>query len=284
MVHNGTLTPQFRPDQARWIILPVNDHMVDQDSSPTRPLVRVLIVDDDVFMRDGLSLNLSGKGFEVLEAGDEATALALALGEPAPEVAVVDISIPPEAQVVRWTANNFGVRLAQRIKAERPAMGIVFLSAYEYHLDGVWDMIRAGQRGLAYKLKGRRSNALIEAINKVLEGKVEIDPEVRAKRPALIDELYRLLDPEERPWVERVLSRFPTLTPQELRTANLLAASHNTQGIAAKLGVQRADSLIGRVYAKLGLSELSTAAPHLRQSTVLVKACMIRDFETGSMT
>ncbi len=253
---------------------------IENPESP--PQVRVLVVDDDVFMRDGLSMNLSSKGFDVVQAGDEATALELALGDPAPDVAVIDISIPPEPQVVRWSANNHGIRLAQRIKAERPAIGIVFLSAYEYHLDGVWDMIRSGQRGLAYKLKGRRSSALIDALHKVLEGKVEIDPEVRAKRPALIDELYRLLDADERPWVERVLSRFPTLTPQELRTANLLAASHNTQGIAAKLGIQRADSLIGRVYAKLGLSELSTTAPHLRQSTVLVKACMIRDFETGS--
>ena len=42
------------------------------------------------------------------------------------------------------------------------SMGVVFLSAYEYHLDGVWDMIRVGQRGLAYKLKGRRSSALID--------------------------------------------------------------------------------------------------------------------------
>ncbi len=253
------------------------------DVNPTpHTSIRVLVVDDDGFMRDGLSTNLLGKGFKVSQAGDEATAWALAMGEQAPDVAIIDISIPPEPQVVRWTANNRGIELAQRIRAERPSMGIVFLSAYEYHLDGVWDMIRAGQRGLAYKLKGRRSSALIEAIEKVLEGKVEIDPEVRAKRPALTDELYRLLDPEERPWVERVLSRFSTLTPQELRTANLLAASHNTQGIAAKLGVQRADSLIGRVYAKLGLNDLSTAAPHLRQSTVLVKACMIRDFETGT--
>ena len=255
--------------------------MPDENVTATNN-IRVLVVDDDGFMRDGLSINLSGKGYQVLQAGDESTGWAVAMSDPAPDVAVIDISIPPEPQVSRWTANHHGIRLAQRIRAERPAMGVVFLSAYEYHLDGVWDMIRAGQRGLAYKLKGRRSSALIDAIEKVLEGKVEIDPEVRAKRPALTDELYRLLDPEERPWVERVLSRFSTLTPQELRTANLLAASHNTQGIAAKLGVQRADSLIGRVYAKLGLNELSATAPHLRQSTVLVKACMIRDFESGN--
>ena len=255
---------------------------MDSETAYDVGTVRILIVDDDVFMRDGLRMNLTGKGFEVQEAGDEASAWTLASREPAPDVAVIDISIPPEANVSKWSANNHGIRLAQKIKAARPATGVVFLSAYEYHLDGVWDMIRAGQRGLAYKLKGRRSSALIDAVRKVLEGKVEIDPEVRAKRPALTDELYRLLDSDERPWVERVLSRFPSLTPQELRTANLLAASHNTQGIAAKLRVQRADSLIGRVYAKLGLNELSTAAPHLRQSTILVKACMIRDFETGS--
>jgi len=171
---------------------------------------------------------------------------------------VIDISIPPEPHATKWTANNHGLRLAQQIKALRPEIGIVF--AYEYHLDGVWDMIRSGQRGLAYKLKGRRSSALIDAIGLVLEGKVEIDPEVRAQRPTLMEELYRLLDPEERPWVERVLTRFALLTPQEQRTANLLAASHNTQGIAAKLGVQRADALIGRVYAKLGLTVRQTWA------------------------
>jgi CheY-like chemotaxis protein len=55
----------------------------------------LLLVDDDVFNREGLRLYLEREGFRLLEAGDEASAWALALGQP-PDVAVVDISIPPD--------------------------------------------------------------------------------------------------------------------------------------------------------------------------------------------
>ena len=70
----------------------------------------------------------------------------------------------------------------QRLKAAYPAMGIVLLSAYEYYLDEVMAMLNTGMVGIAYKLKGRRSKLLLEAIYRVLEGHVEIDAEVRAKK------------------------------------------------------------------------------------------------------
>lgn len=241
---------------------------------------RVLIVDDDGFMRDGLRLYLESQGFLVQEASGEATAWEMA-GKTPPDVAVIDISIPPEPQTAKWGTDNLGIRLARRLKAAYPPMGIVLLSAYEYYLDDFWEMLRAGQRGLAYKLKGRRSASLLEAIHLVLGGHVEIDPEVHAKRPALAQELTEQLTPDERPWVEQTLTRFDQLTPQELKAANLLAASHNQQGIAQRLGIHRADTLVGRVYSKLGLNELSTGAPHLRQAAILIKACLIRDLQKG---
>jgi DNA-binding NarL/FixJ family response regulator len=240
----------------------------------------ILLVDDDAFNREGVRLFLAQEGFAVLEAGDEESAWQLA-GAHAPEAAIIDISIPPHPQTASPPGNSFGIRLAHRLKQAQPAIGILLFSAYDDRGGEILDLIQTGRRGLAYKLKGAQPRALLATLRDVLAGRVVIDPEVQFNRRDAANDLLRKLGAEERPWVERVLANFASLTAREQEVAERLAASHNTEGIARALSVtpKTAENYIGHVYDKLSLTEMRGAAPHLRQVVVLAKACLIRDLQ-----
>lgn len=235
-------------------------------------LAHVLIVEDDPFNANGLQLCLEGKGYRVSLAGDVGTAWDAA-ARLRPDAAIVDISLPPEPHPARWPHNTLGLDLARRLKTTYPALAVVIHSSYEYFLEDFQSMLRDGMRGVAYQLKGRRTTLLLDALTQTLEGRIVIDPDVSARHArALADDLLARLTPAERPWVENALTHFDDLTPHEQRAAHLLAASHTTQDIAQRLSLKRADNLISRVYAELGLSD----AP-LKPMALLIKTCMIHD-------
>jgi len=246
------------------------------------PPITILLVDDDAFNREGMRLYLAREGFAVLEAGDEETAWQI-FQERAPDVVVTDISLPPDPRTSSRPSHNFGVRLASRLKQARPAMGVVLFSAYEDRGREVLGLIQAGQRGIAYKLKGSQPKALLDAVHDVLAGRVVIDPEVSLNRRGLAEELMAQLTPEERHWIERALENLSQLTAREQDVMQRLAASHNTEGIAQALSVtpKTAENYIGHVYDKLGLNDMSREAPHLRKVVVLAKACMVHDLQGG---
>jgi DNA-binding NarL/FixJ family response regulator len=253
-----------------------NPETAERDLSP----IKVLLVDDNTFHRGGVRRYLKQKGFHVFEAGDEATAWQIASAQ-TPAVAVIDISIPPSPDQTSHTQYSFGLNLAERLKDTYPTMGVVLFSAYEDRGQEVFAMLHAGKRGLAYKLKGCRPSALLSAIHTVRAGRIEIDPEVQATPPSLLTDVLARLSAVERAWVERVLDNLDGLTPREREVVDLLAASYNTLGIAAALGItpKTADNHISHIYEKLGLNELVNSAPHLRQSSVLAKACLIQDLK-----
>jgi DNA-binding NarL/FixJ family response regulator len=240
--------------------------------------IKVLLVDDDAFNREGVRLFLTQEGYDVIEAGDEESAWQLA-NVHQPEAAIVDISIPPDAHTPSSPAHSFGIRLTHRLKQTHPAVGVMLFSAYDDRGGEILDLIRSGQRGLAYQLKGSQPRALLATLQEVLAGRIVIDPEVQFNRRNAADDLLNQLSPDERPWVERVLDNFAQLTAREQDVVERLAASHNTDGIAQALSVtpKTAENYIGHVYDKLGLVEMKSAAPHLRQIVVLAKACLIRD-------
>src|SRR5689334_3277448 len=126
---------------------PMND---ETNARPSTPLA-ILLVDDDAFNREGVRLFLSREGFQILEAGDEATAWDIAQQQ-TPAVAITDLCLPPDPQTPSRPSHNCGVRLAHRLKDAYPAMGIILFSAYEDRGSEILDLIRAGQRGVAYKL------------------------------------------------------------------------------------------------------------------------------------
>jgi DNA-binding NarL/FixJ family response regulator len=240
----------------------------------------VLLVDDNLFNREGLRLYLQREGFVIHEAVDMQSALALTSCTTL-QAAVIDISIPPDARTPSRVDYSFGIELARQLKQDYPALGIVLFSAYEDRGGDVLDMVRSGVRGLAYKLKGCAPAALLEALHEVLAGRVLIDPEVTNPR-SLADELLARLTDEELPWVEGIMSHFKSLSPREREVAYRLAAAHTTEGIANDLNVapRTIEHHIGHVYEKLGLRE--TPAP-LNRWVLLTKACMIMDLRNEQL-
>ena len=246
-------------------------------------MVRILLVDDDAFNREGMQLYLKREEMDVIEAGDEAAAWEAAQTHPL-DAAVIDISIPADERSPSKVSNSYGIRLANRIKQTYPAVGVVIFSAYGDRGSEILDMIREGTRGLAYKLKGNQPSALLAAIHEVIAGRVVIDPEVHANRPGLAEELIKRLTPDEGYWVEIAVNSFEQLTPREMEIAQRLAASHNTEGISQALSVspKTTENYITHIYDKLGLNTIAQEAPHLRKVVILAKACMIYELRKES--
>jgi DNA-binding NarL/FixJ family response regulator len=241
----------------------------------------ILLVDDNVFNRDGVRLYLSRKDFDILEAGDEATAWQLAQDHTF-IAAVVDISIPPDPETPIRSEHSFGIRLARRLKKSQPTLGIVLFSAYEDRGADVLDMVQEGVRGMAYKLKGSHPDTLLQAIHDVIAGRVVIDPDVHANRPELAEQLFERLTPDEKNWVQYALQNFDDLTPREKEIAHRVAAAHNTQNIAQALTLtpKTVENYTGRVYDKLGFSEIAAETTGLRKAVLLAKVCMLQDLRS----
>lgn len=239
---------------------------------------KILIIDDDIFNRDGLRLYLKHQGFEILEAGDAATAYQVATAQQ-PDVAIIDIVIPTAPRASLQMSRSTGIRLARQLKKAIPSLGIVFFSAHEDRGSEVWEMVQEGTRGLVYKLKGCRPGALLQAIHEAMAGHVLIDSEVLTNPRSLVDELLERLTADERPWVESAVACLDRLTPREQDIAHRLAASHTTQGIARSLGIapKTVENHIGHIYSKLELSNLTGKDTSLRKVMILAKACMVND-------
>ena len=244
----------------------------------------VLVVDDNAFNRQGVCWYLQQQGYETWEAGDEATAWEMAVTH-LPQVAVIDIVIPPAPDEPVKVKYSLGVRLATRLKRAYPAMGVVLFSAYEDRGSAIFDLVREGTRGIAYKLKGRPPADLLRTMHDVLAGRVVIDAEVTNSR-LLAAGVWSHLTPAERPWVKSVVAHLSQLTPREKEVVQRLAASHNIGGIAASLSITRktAENYITQIYKKLALSEMAIQEPRLRQAVILAKGCLIAELQDGGET
>lgn len=244
--------------------------------------IQILLVDDDTFNREGMRLYLAREGLEIVEAGDEAAAWQAAQAQRF-DAAIIDISIPADKHTPLRASNSLGIQLAGRIKRAYPATGVVLFSAYGDRGGEIFDMVRAGARGVAYKLKGTQPAALLAAIHDTIAGRVVIDPEVRANPRGLADEMISSLTDDEREWVERAVENFRHLTPRETEIAERLAASHNTEGIAQALVLSNktTENYITHIYEKLGLADIAREAPHLRKILILAKAFMVHDLRNA---
>lgn len=244
--------------------------------------LNVLIVDDDVLNRDGVRLYLQQEGFNVFEAGDARSAWQ-AVEEHRPDVAVLDIVLPPAPHVLAQHHRSMGVTLAHQIKGTYPQIGVVLFSAHEDRGGRVWDLLHAGHGGIVYTLKGRPPETLLRGIWDAHAGRVTLDPAVLATAHSLGDEFVQRMSEMERPWVERAAERMGRLTPRERDVINRIAASYNVEGIAAHLGIttKTVENHITAVYNKLGLGNLGEEAPALRKTVVLAKACILYDLQQG---
>ena len=182
-------------------------------------------------LRDGLRRMLEDEGFEVVEAADNGPSLLRALITHRPDVAVVDVRLPP-------TFTNEGVRAAVEARAQVPGLRVLVLS--QYVEDTYAKELLADRRGgVGYLLKERVLNVdqFLDAVRQVAAGGTAMDPEVVAQ----------LLTRRQEP--------VASLTPREREVLGLMAEGRSNAAIAARLFVteKAVSKHTNNIFAKLEL-------------------------------
>lgn len=180
----------------------------------SRPL-RIVLAEDSVLLREGLVRLLEEAGHTVVAAVDDALALVPAVLEHRPDVAVVDVRMPP-------TFTDDGLRAAVEARSVLGGLGVLVLSQYVEE-SYARDLLADGRGGVGYLLKDRIQDleALEDALDRVASGGSVIDPEVVAQLFAR----RRTADPIE------------SLTPRERAVLALMAEGRSNAGIARQLVV-----------------------------------------------
>jgi DNA-binding NarL/FixJ family response regulator len=195
--------------------------------------MRVVVADDSVLLREGVVRLLTENGFEVVGQAGDADDLIRKVRAHKPDVAVVDIRMPP-------TNTDDGLRAALEIRAELPDTGVLVLSQYVeegYALD----LVSESAGGVGYLLKDRVADVdrFIDSVRRVADGGSALDPEVvsqlvgRARRDDPLEEL----------------------TPREREVLELMAEGRSNNAIAEKMTVtERAvEKHVTSIFGKLGL-------------------------------
>ena len=206
--------------------------------------MRVLIVEDQMLLRDGLPRMLTAYNFEVTPTDADGTGLAERLVAERPDVAVVDVRLPP-------TFTDEGLRAAVAARRSVPGLPILVLSQYVERLYAR-ELLADGAGAVGYLLKDRVAEVrqFIDAVRRVAEGETVMDADVVA----------RLL---HRP------DALAALTARESDVLGLMAEGHSNAAIAARLTVteKSVSNLINSLFAKLGLPP--SADHHRRVLAVL---------------
>ncbi|TDD01903.1 response regulator transcription factor [Nonomuraea deserti] len=195
--------------------------------------MRVVIAEDLALLRDGLVRLLSASGFEVVEAVDNGPMLLSALTRHRPDVAVIDVRLPP-------TLTDEGLRVALEARRRRPGLPVLILSQYVEQLYAR-ELLSDQAGAVGYLLKDRIGDVeqFVEAVRRVAAGGTAMDSEV----------IGQLLTRRER---DEPLGR---LTPREHEVLALMAEGLSNAAIAARLLVT--DKAIAKhtnnIFAKLGL-------------------------------
>ncbi len=195
--------------------------------------MRVVIVDDAMLVRSGLARLLTDVGVDVVGEGRDAVELMALVIREQPDVAVVDIRMPP-------THTDEGLVAAQRIRSEFPATAVVLLSQY---LEPRYaERLLAHQpAGLGYLLKERVSDigVLVDALQRVTEGECVIDP-------TIVTQLMRRRRPD---------SPLERLTAREREILGLIAEGRSNAGIARQLDISErtVEAACAQVFGKLEL-------------------------------
>ena len=209
--------------------------------------LRVVIGEDDVLLREGISRLLADAEFEVVaQTGDAEDFLRRSLAH-RPDVAVVDVRMPPGHE-------DDGLRAALELRRQRPETGILVLSQfYEEHY--ALELIGEHAEGVGYLLKERVGDveAFIDAVTRVAGGGSALDPEV----------VSRMLGRRRE---DRPLDR---LSPREQDVLAAMAEGKSNRGIAEALFVTQAavEKHVTSIFEKLGLDPGSTE--HRRVLAVL---------------
>jgi DNA-binding NarL/FixJ family response regulator len=197
--------------------------------------VRVVIAEDLALLRDGLTRLLTAFDFDVVAAVDNGPALLPALLDQRPDVAVVDVRLPP-------TFTDEGLQAAIAARAKVPGLPILVLSQ---HVEQLYarELLSDRSGGVGYLLKDRVSNVaqFVEAVRQVAAGGLVLDPEV----------------------VSQLLARrtredpIATLTSREREVLGLMAEGRSNAAIAGRLFVtdKAVSKHINNIFTKLGMPQ-----------------------------
>jgi DNA-binding NarL/FixJ family response regulator len=209
--------------------------------------IRVVVADDSVLLREGLCRLLEESGFEVAGQAGDAEDLLRKVGAHKPDVAVVDVRMPP-------THTDEGLRAAHRIRDEHPATAVLVLSQYVEEAYAL-DLLSQSTERTGYLLKDRVSDvdAFTDAVRRVANGGSALDPEV----VALLLGRRRREDPLD------------ALTAREREVLGLMAEGRSNNAIAEALVVtERAvEKHVTSIFSKLDLPP--TVEDHRRVLAVL---------------
>jgi DNA-binding NarL/FixJ family response regulator len=195
--------------------------------------VRVAIAEDSVLLREGVARVLDDAGFDVVAECGTADELLLKVRSFPPDVAVVDIRLPP-------THNDEGMRAALEIRERHPSVGVLVLSQY-VDLGLALQLLAESADGVGYLLKDRITDVdeFVGAVRRVAAGGSAVDPTIIATLLAK----RRGDDP------------LAELTPREREVLELMATGSSNQGIADELVItlRAAEKYVSSVFTKLGL-------------------------------
>jgi DNA-binding NarL/FixJ family response regulator len=198
----------------------------------TMPL-RVVIAEDSVILREGLRELLASRGIDVVGLAGDAAELVGEVDRHRPNVAVVDIRMPP-------THTDEGLRAALALRRDHPSVGLLLFSQ---HIETRWvgELLDSGAAGVGYLLKERVADVgeFVDALHRVARGGTALDPEV----------VTQLVRSSRR---RNVLAR---LTPREREVLHLMAEGRSNRAIAERFTVsERAvEKHVSSIFDKLDL-------------------------------
>jgi len=195
--------------------------------------MRVMIAEDNVLLREGLVRLLTENGIEVAGTSGNADKLLVLVDDDPPDVAIVDIRLPP-------SHTDEGMKAALKIRAEHPDTGVLVLSQY-VEVGLAMQLLGDSAAGAGYLLKDRVSNVkdFMDAVGRVADGGSAIDPTIVS---ALISK-QRKRDPLDR------------LTPREREVLALMAEGRSNQGIADRfvITLRAVEKYVSSIFSKLDL-------------------------------
>ena len=209
--------------------------------------IRVVIAEDSAILRDGLAQLLVDRGFELTEAVSDAGARHAAVEHRVPDVAVVDIRMPP-------TYTDEGLRAALELRRRHPELGILLFSQY-IETRFAAQLLAEDAAGIGYLLKDRVADVsdFVEALVRVASGGTALDPEV----------VTQLVG------ASRKTDSLARLTPREREVLSLMAEGRTNAAIATALVVSEGavEKHVANIFAKLDLP--ASPSDHRRVLAVL---------------
>ena len=204
--------------------------------------MRIVIAEDLFLLRDGLTRMLEAHGLEISAAVDNGADLLAAVTADRPDVAIVDVRLPP-------TFTDEGIRAALAARREVPGLPVLVLSQYVEQLYAR-ELLASGTGGIGYLLKDRvfDSAQFVDAVRRVADGGTAMDPEV----------------------IARLLARNPGdgslagLSPREREVLGLVARGWSNRRIAERLFLSERTVArhVGNILAKLDVSSRSAATAY----------------------